>query len=114
MWPNWPRSSTSKYWFLMRDQKALAAAINDLKAIHPNAPARPPEGARDLHSTYLHLLVCMLEFDGLQGLVGADEARKTLLAYTHYPWVYREVLERPALLRDVLRRHRLDAPDARR
>jgi hypothetical protein len=54
------------HWFLLRDQKALGAAVRELKARYPDAPAGPPRGARDLNSTYLHLLVCSLGADAVE------------------------------------------------
>jgi hypothetical protein len=73
-----------------------------------------PEGANGRGSTYLHLLVCLLEFDAVREVLGETTARATLGAFGYYTWVYREVLERPEAIRQILRTQGLDVPDARR
>lgn len=101
------------HWFLTQKQEATDSAIEALRKLYPNAPAGPPEGARDLYSTYLHLIVCMLEFDAVREVFDEGVARRTLAAWRHYPWVYRQVLDRPEPIRRILRQFGLDAPDAR-
>lgn len=101
------------HWFLERHRAATDSAIADLKSVFPDAPSGPPAGARDQYSTYLHLLVCLLEYDALVSLVGKDAADRTLRSWTHYSWVYKQVLERPALIRPTLKKYGLDSPDAR-
>lgn len=102
------------HWFLSRHQAATDSAIADLQRMYPGAPASPPEGARDRYSTHLHLLVCALEYDAVRHLFDDGVAQRTLRGWRHYSWVYREVLERPGPIWEVLRRHGLDSPDARR
>ncbi len=101
------------HWFVARNQSATDSAMAALSAIYPQVPSGPPLGARDLQSTYLHLLVCLLEYDAMRELVGQEAARRVLARWRHYTWVYHEVLERPEPIRRVLRRYRLDAPDSR-
>lgn len=102
------------HWFLTQKSAATDSAITALKRLYPDAPAGPPEGARDLYSTYLHLIVCMLEFDAVRQVFDEGVARRTLGAWRHYPWVYRQVLERPEPIRRIIRQFGLDSPDARR
>ena len=73
---------------------------------HPSGG--PPEGARNEHSTYLHLLVCTLELDAVSAVFGESVARRLLGDWKHYTWVYREVLARPEPIRDILRARGLD------
>jgi hypothetical protein len=101
------------HWYLIRDQAALGAAVKDMERLYPAVPEALPEGARGRNSTYLHLLVCVLEFDAVGELLGDEVARATLRGSPYYTWVYREVLERPDAIRQVLRSHGLDRPDAR-
>jgi hypothetical protein len=86
----------------------------ELRRLFPDAPSGPSQGARDQYSTYLHLLVCMLEYDGVRRLFGDDVARRTVQGWRHYAWIYRQVLDQPQKIRRVLAAHRLDDPDARR
>ena len=100
------------HWFLADDKPN--AAIAELERVYPNVPESPPEGANGRRSTYLHLLVCVLEFDAVREALGEADTRKILGSYDHYTWIYREVLERPEPIRKVLRARGFDAPDARR
>ena len=99
------------HWFL--ETPMTDSAIADLRKIYPKVPWGPPDGARNEYSTYLHLLVGLLEFDGTAALFGEDAARRTLGGWRHYQWIYREVLERPARIRAVLEARGLAKPDAR-
>ena len=99
------------HWFL--ETPMTDSAIADLRKIYPKVPWGPPDGARNEYSTYLHLLVGLLEFDGTAALYGEEAARRTLGGWRHYQWIYREVLERPAPIRAVLEARGLAKPDAR-
>lgn len=101
------------HWYFVERKAATDSTIAELERRFPDAPSGPPEGARDRHSTYLHLLVCLLEFDALRTVFDDGVARRTIAAWRHYPWVYRQVLERPEPIREVLTRHGLASPDAR-
>ena len=101
------------HWHFVEHRAATEAAIAELERAFPDAPHGPPEGARDRESTYLHLLVCLLEYDALRAILDEDVARRTLARWRHYPWVYRQVLDRADAIRPVLERHGLAAPDAR-
>ena len=71
------------------------AAMEAFAEAYPNAPAGGPEGARDLESTYRHLLVYDLEFQAMSVLVGEIRARQVLSANRHYTWIYDRVLNDP-------------------
>jgi hypothetical protein len=101
------------HWFLLRDQAALASAMAGVERLYPEVPDALPEGARGRRSTYLHLLVCLLEFDAVRELLGETAAREALGAFPYYTWVYREVLERPDPIRQILRTYGLDVPHVR-
>lgn len=102
------------HWFFVDHRAATDSAIARLEREFPDAPSEPPEGARDRYSTYLHLMVCLHEYDAVRALFGEDVARRTLQSWRHYRWVYRQVLERPEPIRHTMREFGLDAPDARR
>jgi hypothetical protein len=101
------------HWFLVRHGVETDSAIAELERLYPAVPERPPDGANGRRSTYLHLLDCLLEFDGVRALLDETTARQTLGAFPYYRWVYREVLEHPEPIRGILRKYGLDAPDAR-
>jgi hypothetical protein len=97
------------HWFLVNKGKATDEAIADLQALFPTVPGKPPEGAQDERSTYLHLIVCLLEYDADKELLGELKARQVMdfWATDHYTWVYKTVLERPRDIGGVLSKHKL-------
>jgi hypothetical protein len=81
-----------QFHWLEEGNPQFRAAMDAYAKLYPDAPSRGPEGARDLESTYRHLLVCDLELQVMTHLVGADAARRTLAANRHYTWIYARVL----------------------
>lgn len=79
-------------------------AMSAFAEAYPDAPAGGPEGARDLESTYRHLLVCDLEFQAMTRLVGEQRARGILAASRHYTWIYDRVLHDPRV-REIVTAH---------
>lgn len=98
------------HWFVLQNQSALGAAVQEVRARYPDAPDGPPGGARDLRSTYLHLVVCSLEFIALERLIGRQAAAKKLTAKPYYTWVFDTVVEDAASLRPVLKKHGIVLP----
>ena len=98
------------HWLVLQDQRALGAAVREVKARYPDAPAGPPLGARNLDSTHLHLLVCSLEFQGLERKIGRRKAEALLARMGHYTWIYRKVVDDRDTLRAILARHGLSLP----
>lgn len=49
-------------------------------------------GARDEKSTYLHLLVCTLEYNALRAVIGGIPAKRLLSSKQYYQWIYGTVL----------------------
>ena len=89
------------------EEKAAAfrAAMAEFAVLFPDAPGGPgTRGARDVESTYRHLVVCDLEFQGMALLIGEERARELLGRITHYEWIYDRVLTDPRV-REVNTRH---------
>ena len=84
--------------------------------LYPEVPVGYPEGANDTESTYLHLLVCRLEEQADRAVLGDDRTADAMKFWAgdHYRWVYRTVLADGAKIDEVLKRHGLDLPDARK
>jgi hypothetical protein len=97
------------HWFASARLQQTNKAKADLKAIFPAAPDGPPEGANDLDSTYLHLIVCYLEYEGLKELMGEAKAQERIKINSQYfyKWVYRTVLNEGTKIKAVLNAHRL-------
>ncbi len=100
------------HWFLTDHvpEERVEAATAELRETYPSVPAKPPEGARDEESTYLHLVVGSLELQALTEVVGETAAREELGAVDHYTWGYGTILRDSARLRELLARHGLVVP----
>ena len=98
------------HWLANDRQAAVARATARFRTLYPEVPAREAGGARDDRSTYLHLVVCDLELQGLTRLVGAERARRTLAGMNHYQWIYDKVLHDPRV-REVNQAEGLVVPD---
>ena len=97
------------HWFEEANPKQRDKAIEELRTIYPEAPSGPPEGARDRESTYLHLIVCYLEYEGMKELVGAERAKQVIETSSKrfYKWVYRTVLSDESKLKAVIEKQGL-------
>jgi hypothetical protein len=96
-------------WFLVQNDEQTRQAINELRRLFPKVPAGAPEGAIDENSTYLHLLVCYLEYRADRALLGELKARQVMefWATDHYTWVYKTVLERSGDIGNLMFTHKL-------
>jgi len=83
------------HWFVSDRDDMEESAVERFREIWPDAPGREGQGARDQYSTYLHLIVCDMEFQGMTELYGEETARKVLTEITHYEWIYDKVLNDP-------------------
>jgi hypothetical protein len=92
------------HWYLVAKQAATNDAIADLKALFPAVPIGGRAGARNEYSTYLHLVVCYLEWRVTESVLGEQRARRAMEFFTtsHYTWVYRTVLARGAEIERIL------------
>lgn len=93
-----------QFHWLEDGNEHFRSAIQSYAQVYPNAPSRGPDGARDLESTYRHLLICDLEFQAMSQLVGMERAREVLSANQHYTWIYDHVLVDPKV-REIARAH---------
>lgn len=80
------------HWMEEAQKENREAAIAEFRKIYPRVPSGNSEGARDEYSTYLHLIVCDLEYQAMTKLVGDERARAVLGASGHYTWIYDRVL----------------------
>lgn len=86
------------HWFESDHEKAVGRAITRLEEQFPDLPTQPPAGARDRHSSYLHLIVGWLEYDALARLAGVKEAQRAFEHWAghHYQGIYRLLLDSSA------------------
>jgi len=97
------------HWFVEAHEDAEAKAEQEYRALYPKVPVGYPEGAQDEQSTYLHLTVCYLEYQGMKKLAGAERAKATMefWAKDHYTWVYRTLLSDETKIGAIVARHGL-------
>ena len=93
------------HWFAAEDTQPTEEVIETFRGMYSDVPVRGGEGARDEYSTYLHLLICWLEFDGLRQLIGEQEARTIFEEKTYYKWIYKKVLDEGGRIGDVVKKH---------
>jgi hypothetical protein len=80
------------HWFVVTRARWLERAIKDFRDCFPQVPVGGKKGARDVYSTYLHLIVCDLELLALTQVLGKEGAREIVSQWTHYTWIYDKVL----------------------
>lgn len=80
------------HWLEEAKKELREKAISEFKEIFPDVPVKGKEGARNEYSTYLHLIVCDLEFQAMTEVVGEQMARHILSEWKHYRWIYNKVL----------------------
>jgi len=97
------------HWYESSHPMEIAAAVAEFRRAYPGLPAGGLDGARDEHSTYMHIVVCYAEWQEMKALVGAERARKVMeyWAKDHYRAIYRVVLDHEAAIGEVVRRNAL-------
>ena len=96
------------HWLLSERYRAhMGGLYGDLKRAVPGLPTDFPRGSGDERDTYIHLAVILLEWQGMEELLGAARARAVmdLQKTDHYTAIYPAVLEHRAALEEVLRRY---------
>jgi hypothetical protein len=97
------------HWWAEKNSEATRLSIAELRQMFPKVPVAAPEGAANENSTYLHIVVCYLEYRAQRELLGELKSRQIMefWATDHYTWIYRTVLERPRDISTVLFKHKL-------
>lgn len=95
------------HWHEEAHSERRDQAIKELESIYPDIPTTSPQAARNRNSTYLHLLVCYLEYEAMKELAGVEKAREILQSWTYYTWVYKTVLSDTAKMKAVVEKHKL-------
>ncbi len=95
------------HWYADAHEERVDELITVFKSMYPEVPVGNGQGARTTESSYLHLLVCWLELDGLGELIGKKKARENLAAKTYYQWIYKTVLEDAGEIGRVIKEHNM-------
>jgi hypothetical protein len=99
------------HWFADEKSANTEAAIAELKKVYKDVPHGNREGARDEYSTYLHLIVCYLEYQSMVKLVGPESARVVMRETNHYTWIYKTVLKDTQRIGEIVRKNQLSLTD---
>jgi len=95
------------HWVLQPNHPPNNPGLSDeLQRLVPGLPIAYPAGAGDVRSTYYHLAVILLEWQGLEELIGPERARKVMewKRSDHYTAIYDAVLKQRAELEKMLKR----------
>lgn len=95
------------HWYLANHDERTSKAIQDLKNVFNDVPVGSPLGARSLKSTYLHLLVCYLEYDALRQVISQRAANAIIRRKKIYTWIYEQVLQHETMLSELIHKHNL-------
>lgn len=100
------------HWHLDKYLERVRAAIAELRLVYPKVPVGFPDGARNEQSTYLHLLLCPIEYCAARKIFGNKEARRLLDFWKQdiYRWVYKIVDEDLDKLMAINKKYQLEIP----
>jgi len=96
------------HWYLMeRHRPGKPQLFEDLQRTFPNLDYRVPGGDGEVRSSYFHIAVCMLEWQAMEELVGAQRARKVIewKEKDHYTAIYALLLSRREQVESVMNRN---------
>jgi len=96
------------HWYLMeRHRPGNPQLFEDLQRTFPNLEYRVPGGDGELRSSYFHIAVCMLEWQAMEELVGAERARKVIewKQRDHYTAIYAILVSRRGQVEIVMNRN---------
>lgn len=97
------------HWWLGQNQEKAEAVVKELRQLYPKVPVDFPEGAQNEESTYVHLIVCYLEYRADRELLGELKALQVMQfwANDHYRWIYRTVLGDTPKIGQLIFQHKL-------
>ena len=106
------------HWFLADRSRNTSKTMEAMRKAYPTAPdGLITGGANNSNSTYLHLIVCELEFESIRSLLGNEAASAVIreqiaLGQTGlgYYWIYQTVLDDQAKLSALIRQNGLALP----
>ena len=96
------------HWVLVqRHRNDNPRMFQDLYAMFPGLPTEYPQGSGGVRDTYFHLVVCTLEWQGMDDLVGPERARHVIewKQRDHYTAIYDTVLHNRDKIEGVMQRY---------
>ena len=98
------------HWLLMERHRGQAREmLPELIRMYPNIEFGTPYGDGNQGTSYMHLVVLMLEWQGLEDLIGADRARAVMefKRQDHYKELYATVMDNRPQMENFLKRYRV-------
>ena len=96
------------HWLLMeRHRGQVREMLPELIRLFPNIDITPPYGDGHQGTSYMHLVVLMLEWHALEDLLGADRARAVMefKRQDHYKDLYATVMDHRKVMEGFLNRY---------
>jgi hypothetical protein len=96
------------HWLLMTRHRGQAREmLPELIRMYPNMSITPPQGDGNEGTSYIHLVVLMLEWQALEDLIGADRARAVMefKRQDHYKALYAIVMDNRRQMENFLKRY---------
>ena len=90
------------HWYVDSKPVAEKKVLDIFKEWWPEVPVGRPNGAKSTYSSYMHLIVCWLEFDAMRHFLGEEKAREYVAETGYYKWIYERVLTDTDRIGDVL------------
>lgn len=93
------------HWFSKDGTGRVTTAMRELEDLYPNQPVSFPVGSGDRFGTYLHLVICYLEYAALIDLLGEERARGAVARRHVYSGIYATVVAEYDRIGAVIARH---------
>jgi hypothetical protein len=96
------------HWLLMERHRGQAREmLPELIRMFPNMSIAPPQGDGNEGTSYIHLVVLMLEWQALEDLIGTDRARAVMefKRQDHYKALYANVMDNRQQMEKFLKRY---------
>lgn len=81
------------HWYVENHPTFKEKAVAEFRKRYINVPFANRAGAGDEYSTYMHLIVCYLEYRSMEKLIGEEEAKQMMWNQNYYTWVYNKIIE---------------------
>jgi len=96
------------HWLLMQRHRGQAREmLPELIRMYPNIEISPPYGDGNQGTSYIHLVVLMLEWQALEDLIGVERARGVMefKRQDHYKALYATVMDNRRQMESFLKRY---------
>lgn len=97
------------HWYSLSKEYDTEALGNTILRMYPEVPTALPEGGGSAQGTYLHILICYLEYHTLSQVIGKEAATEHMEFMTkkHYTWIYKTILKDEGRLHSLFKEYDL-------